>query len=99
MLSRDPVERSSRTITLQPSAIRRSQRCEPRNPAPPVTSAVVMGGRVWHSAAGIMSAIAIIGAGGHAKVVLSVALELGLGAELYDERAELWGSKILGATV
>ena len=37
-LPNDPVERSSTTSTTSPSAIRRSTRCDPRNPAPPMTS-------------------------------------------------------------
>src|ERR1700733_4619925 len=36
MLAREPVERSSRHTTACPLPITRLQRCEPRNPAPPV---------------------------------------------------------------
>src|SRR6187401_1878321 len=36
-LPSDPVERSSTTSTVRPSAIIRSTRWEPRNPAPPIT--------------------------------------------------------------
>src|SRR5579883_2300362 len=39
MLSVLPVMRLSITTTSKPSANSRSHRCEPRNPAPPVTSA------------------------------------------------------------
>src|SRR5258706_2753795 len=39
MLSSTPVTRLSSARTSHPSAIRRSQRCEPRKPAPPVTTA------------------------------------------------------------
>src|SRR4051812_1425457 len=37
-LASDPVERSSTTSTVRPSAIKRSTRWEPTNPAPPTTS-------------------------------------------------------------
>src|SRR5574342_611548 len=37
MLSREPVSRLSMQTTSQPFPKRKSQRCEPRNPAPPVT--------------------------------------------------------------
>src|SRR5690242_655413 len=40
MFSSDPVSRLSTQITRCPSARRRSQRCDPRNPAPPVTTDV-----------------------------------------------------------
>ena len=40
MLARLPVIRLSIAITLCPSARSRSVRCEPRNPAPPVTTEV-----------------------------------------------------------
>ena len=36
-----PVKKLSRQMTSWPSAIKRSQRCEPRNPAPPVTNTVL----------------------------------------------------------
>src|SRR5258707_15186011 len=39
MLESTPVTRLSRARTSQPSASSRSQRCDPRNPAPPVTTA------------------------------------------------------------
>src|ERR1051325_9277094 len=39
MLSIDPVDRLSSTSTSCPSFSRRSARCEPTNPAPPVMSA------------------------------------------------------------
>src|SRR6266481_6644183 len=32
-----PVEQSSMTVTVPPSSSRRSTRCDPMNPAPPVT--------------------------------------------------------------
>src|SRR5687768_5860936 len=38
MLPRNPVKKLSTQSTSWPSARRRPQRCEPRNPAPPVTS-------------------------------------------------------------
>src|ERR1700752_2080154 len=37
MLAREPVERSSRHTTVWSPAASRSHRCDPRNPAPPVT--------------------------------------------------------------
>ena len=37
-----PEERLSTTETSQPSLIRRSTRCEPINPAPPVTNALIL---------------------------------------------------------
>src|SRR6187549_1994047 len=40
MLRRSPVIRLSIAITLNPSLMKRSQRCEPRKPAPPVISTV-----------------------------------------------------------
>ena len=40
MFSSVPVSRLSTQSTRWPSASRRSQRCEPRNPAPPVTTEV-----------------------------------------------------------
>ena len=51
----EPVSRLSRQITRWPLASRWSHRCEPRNPAPPVTMQVLMGaaehsaavGRIW----------------------------------------------------
>jgi hypothetical protein len=36
MFRRLPVDRSSKTVTLRPSARYASARCEPMNPAPPV---------------------------------------------------------------
>src|SRR5690349_10719077 len=49
MFSSEPVSRLSTQMTRCPSARRRSQRCEPRNPAPPVTTdvgirTIVLGG-------------------------------------------------------
>ena len=44
--------------------------------------------------------VAVIGAGGHAKVVLSTLLEAGHPAvELYDDDPSRWGTEILGARV
>ena len=42
MNSRRPVRKSSTIVTSTPSARRRSARCEPMNPAPPVTHAFFM---------------------------------------------------------
>src|SRR5208282_5607573 len=42
MLSFTPVKKLSAQITSWPSRTRRSQRCEPRNPAPPVTSTLFL---------------------------------------------------------
>src|SRR5882757_7802837 len=42
MFSSEPVSRLSRQITRCPLASRWSQRCEPRKPAPPVTTQVVI---------------------------------------------------------
>src|SRR5665647_2749898 len=42
MFCSDPVSRLSRQITRWPLSRRYSQRCEPRNPAPPVTTDVVI---------------------------------------------------------
>jgi len=48
----------------------------------------------------VSEAVALIGAGGHAKVVLSTLLEAGYsGVELYDDDRSLWGTEILGARV
>jgi hypothetical protein len=41
MLRLVPVKKLSRQMTSWPAAIKRSQRCEPRNPAPPVTNTVL----------------------------------------------------------
>ena len=41
VLARRPVERLSSTVTSKPSASSRSVRCEPMNPAPPVTRHVL----------------------------------------------------------
>src|SRR5450756_2827016 len=43
MFCSDPVSRLSRQITLWSLRSRYSHRCDPRNPAPPVTTDVVMG--------------------------------------------------------
>src|SRR5207248_8132695 len=43
MFSSEPVSRLSMQITRQSRASRYSQRCDPRNPAPPVTTAVLTG--------------------------------------------------------
>src|SRR5215475_11726207 len=40
MLAREPLTRLSTQMTRRPRSSRYSQRCEPRKPAPPVTSAV-----------------------------------------------------------
>src|SRR5437763_14442867 len=45
MFSRLPVSRLSRQMTRQSRSSRYSHRCEPRNPAPPVTTAVLIGGK------------------------------------------------------
>src|SRR5918996_1607877 len=42
MLARDPVSKLSTQITRWPRASSSSQRCDPRNPAPPVTRQVAM---------------------------------------------------------
>ena len=42
ILSGDPVIVLSIAITRKPSASKRSARCEPRNPAPPVITAVLV---------------------------------------------------------
>src|SRR5438128_2742577 len=48
MFSRLPVSRLSRQMTRQSRSSRYSHRCEPRNPAPPVTTAVLIGRkRTW----------------------------------------------------
>lgn len=45
-------------------------------------------------------AIAVIGAGGHAKVVVSTLRAAGYAEiELYDDRESLWGTTVLGATI
>src|SRR4051812_50115571 len=44
MLRSDPVTRLSTQVTRWPRARRASQRCDPRNPAPPVTTEVGTGG-------------------------------------------------------
>lgn len=47
-----------------------------------------------------MSAVAVIGAGGHAKVVVSTLRAAGHAeVELYDDREALWGTSLLGATI
>src|SRR6476469_2568329 len=43
MFSNDPVSRLSRQITRCPSPSNRSQRWDPRKPAPPVTTQVLTG--------------------------------------------------------
>src|ERR671916_744903 len=43
MFSSDPVSRLSTQITRWPREMRKSHRCEPRKPAPPVTREVGMG--------------------------------------------------------
>src|SRR5713226_6789785 len=47
MFCSDPVSRLSTHRTRKPLAISASQRCEPRNPAPPVTTAVGIGRRCY----------------------------------------------------
>src|SRR5919197_4828387 len=42
MLARDPVSKLSTQITRWPRASSSSQRCDPRNPAPPVTRQVAI---------------------------------------------------------
>jgi hypothetical protein len=42
MLSGDPVIELSMAITGNPSVMRRSLKCDPRNPAPPVTTAIFL---------------------------------------------------------
>lgn len=45
-------------------------------------------------------AVAVIGAGGHARVVVSTLLEAGCSAvELYDDDRSRWGREVLGARV
>src|SRR5262245_40261376 len=41
MLSTCPVSRLSKTITSSPCSIKRSTRCDPKNPAPPVISTLI----------------------------------------------------------
>src|SRR5260370_18568172 len=47
MFDPTPVTRLSSERTSHPSAIRRSQRCEPRKPAPPVTTARMHPPEIW----------------------------------------------------
>src|SRR4029079_6131048 len=49
MFCSDPVSRLSMQITLCPCPSRCSQRWEPRNPAPPVTTQVLTGARLQAS--------------------------------------------------
>src|ERR1700677_443806 len=46
--ARLPFRKLSRTVTLQPEATRTSTRCEPMNPAPPVTSTWASGWRIFN---------------------------------------------------
>src|SRR5918992_2123563 len=52
MLARDPVSKLSTQITRWPRLSSSSQRCDPRNPAPPVTRQVAMSAAGYRGLAG-----------------------------------------------
>src|SRR3954454_22650921 len=66
MLAREPVSKLSTQITRWPRRSSSSQRCDPRNPAPPVTTQVAM------SAAGYRQ---LPGAGGLERLLADAQLD------------------------
>src|SRR5688500_2080306 len=70
MLARSPVQRLSMPTTLSPRSRSRSQRCDPRNPAAPVTTIRLVPGRSYPTRSG-MAQRAFPGSGRQAHALVA----------------------------
>ena len=86
--ARDPVEKLSRMRTRAPSLRRRSTRCDPMNPAPPVTRATICTARIIPVSPPDLDASGDLPEDGVSAVRSRIGVLLGLGAGYFGGGAD-----------